>query len=186
MLDGMTNIKASEVLKELKDYTEDLPHYSPDEVAEALELANKALETHEGDLISREDAKMKIREKFKDLPTRCEINEVINDLPSATPQKVEGDLISRAELLRVIGEEPENWTDSDREIQAVSDYIWITETVKNMPSVTPQPKVGRWIKKYADSSNEYYECSSCGHCEEEWFDIAPYCGECGSYNGGER
>ena len=44
MLDGMTNIKASEVLKELKDYTEDLPHYSPDEVAEALEMANKAIE----------------------------------------------------------------------------------------------------------------------------------------------
>lgn len=43
MLDDMTNIKASEVLKELKDYTEDLPHYSPDEVAEALEMAIKAL-----------------------------------------------------------------------------------------------------------------------------------------------
>lgn len=39
MLDGMTNIKASEVLKELKRYTEDLPHYSPDEVAESLEMA---------------------------------------------------------------------------------------------------------------------------------------------------
>lgn len=44
MLDDMTNIKASEVIKELKDYTEDLPHYSPDEVAEALEMANKALD----------------------------------------------------------------------------------------------------------------------------------------------
>lgn len=44
MLDEMTNIKASEVLKELKKYTEDLPHYSPDEVAEALEMAIKALE----------------------------------------------------------------------------------------------------------------------------------------------
>lgn len=40
----MTNIKAREVLKELKYYTYDLPHYSPDEVAEALEMANKALE----------------------------------------------------------------------------------------------------------------------------------------------
>lgn len=44
MLDGMTNIKASDVLKELKDYTEDLPPYSPDEVVEALEMAIKALE----------------------------------------------------------------------------------------------------------------------------------------------
>lgn len=44
MLDGMTNIKASEVLKEIKYYTEDLPPYSPDEVAEALEMAIQALE----------------------------------------------------------------------------------------------------------------------------------------------
>lgn len=44
MLDGMTNIKASEVLKEIKYYTEDLPPYSPDEVAEALEMAIKALD----------------------------------------------------------------------------------------------------------------------------------------------
>ena len=44
MLDGMTNIKASEVLKEIKYYTEDLPPYSPDEVAEGLEMAIKALE----------------------------------------------------------------------------------------------------------------------------------------------
>ena len=45
MLDGMTNVKASEVLKELKMYSEDLPHYSPDEVSEALEIAIKALES---------------------------------------------------------------------------------------------------------------------------------------------
>lgn len=40
----MTNIKASEVLKEIKMYSEDLPHYSPDEVAEALEMGSRALE----------------------------------------------------------------------------------------------------------------------------------------------
>lgn len=51
MLDGMTNIKASEVLKEIKYYTEDLPPYSPDEVAEALEMAIKALE--QGDVLEK-------------------------------------------------------------------------------------------------------------------------------------
>lgn len=55
MLDGMTNIKASEVLKEIKYYTEDLPPYSPDEVAEALEMAIKALEAQPSeDCISRQ------------------------------------------------------------------------------------------------------------------------------------
>lgn len=51
MLDGMTNIKASEVLKEIKYYIEDLPPYSPDEVAEALEMAIKALE--QGDVLEK-------------------------------------------------------------------------------------------------------------------------------------
>lgn len=44
MLDDMTNIKASEFLKKIKKYTEDLPPYSPDKVTEALEMAIKALE----------------------------------------------------------------------------------------------------------------------------------------------
>ena len=56
MLDGMTNVKASEVLKELKMYSEYLPHYSPDEVAEALEMGSKALEQQTvEDCVSREE-----------------------------------------------------------------------------------------------------------------------------------
>lgn len=35
------------------------------------------------DLISRQDAKNAIRNKYKDLSIRCEINEVLNSLPSA-------------------------------------------------------------------------------------------------------
>lgn len=62
MLDGMTNIKASEVLKEIKYYTEDLPPYSPDEVAEALEMAIKALE--------QKDALEKIRAEIIELRSR--------------------------------------------------------------------------------------------------------------------
>ena len=38
------------------------------------------------DCISREDAKEAIRRKFKDLPSRCEINEVLNSLPSVQPK----------------------------------------------------------------------------------------------------
>ena len=44
MLDGMNNIKAIEILKVLKLYNEDLPPYSPDEVAEAIEISIKSLE----------------------------------------------------------------------------------------------------------------------------------------------
>lgn len=61
MLDSMTNIKASEVLKEIKYYTEDLPPYSPDEVAEALEMAIKALETQPKPMEKFDDVKTHIQ-----------------------------------------------------------------------------------------------------------------------------
>jgi hypothetical protein len=38
------------------------------------------------DCISREQAKSAIRDRFKDLPSRVEINTILNDLPSVTPQ----------------------------------------------------------------------------------------------------
>lgn len=39
------------------------------------------------DLISREQAKTAIRDKFKDLPSRVEINTILNELPSVTSQE---------------------------------------------------------------------------------------------------
>ena len=41
----------------------------------------------EVDCISREQAKEAIRDKFKDLPSRVEINTILNELPSVTPQE---------------------------------------------------------------------------------------------------
>lgn len=52
----MTNDKAKSVINELKLYVEDLPGYSADEVAEALEMSIKALEIEPcDDCISRAD-----------------------------------------------------------------------------------------------------------------------------------
>ena len=88
MLDGMTNIKASEVLKEIKYYTEDLPPYSPDEVAEALEMAIKALDAQPcEDCISRQA----VDDAIYDYSRSCDVNyeqimEFIDKLPSVTPK----------------------------------------------------------------------------------------------------
>ena len=88
MLDGMTNIKASEVLKELKMYSEDLPHYSPDEVAEALEMAIKLLEQPPcEDAISREEALKVMCDKcpMYNCVTGCSSYRHIEKMPSVTP-----------------------------------------------------------------------------------------------------
>ena len=40
--------------------------------------------------ISREQAKVAIRDKFKDIPSRVEINTILNELPSLTPIRLKG------------------------------------------------------------------------------------------------
>ena len=51
----------------------------------------------------------------------------------------------------------------------------IAKALEQLPSVTPQPKMGKWIKD---------KCSICGE-ERAWYgQNPPYCPDCGSYNGG--
>lgn len=79
------------ILRECKEYNED------DEIAicfvtpydaDALHMAIKALEQEPcEDCISREQAKSAIRDRFKDLPSRVEINTILNELPSVTTEK---------------------------------------------------------------------------------------------------
>ena len=57
----------------------------------ALDMAIKALEQEPcEDCISREQAKTAIRDRFKDLPSRVEINTILNELSSVTPQPKPG------------------------------------------------------------------------------------------------
>lgn len=104
----------------------------------------------------------------------------IKHLPSVTPRtnlaETSQDCISREALLREIGEEPESWTDSDREIQAVNDYRWFVKAVKSMPSVTPQPKtsyisidVNKLAKEVAEKALD--EITYEGKTIREWAEI---------------
>ena len=68
-------------------------------------------------------------------------------------------------------------------------YSGLMTDIKHLPPATPQPKVGRWIDTGCDGQ---YECSNCNclwqDSEEnpysDWIEIAHYCPNCGSYNGG--
>ena len=73
-------------------------------------------------------------------------------IPSAEPCE---DAISRQALLKLMGEEPFNWTDSDKELQEVEDYRNFRNMVEQLPSVNPQePKKekydNRWFNGYAN------------------------------------
>lgn len=96
----------------------------------------------------------------------------IKDLPSAAPQPCE-DAISRRDVLNAITMAEVRW-------QAV-------DNVNKLPSVTPQPKTGRWIPVgydgYADGNPVYdwWECSECGweHTGDEE-SLTAFCPNCGA------
>ena len=60
----------------------------------------------------------------------------------AIEQQPSEDCISRSKALEMLGDEPENWTDTEKEIQEVNDYRWFKSILESLPSVTPKE---RWI-----------------------------------------
>ena len=63
---------------------------------EFVETAVKMMEQEPcEDAISREQAKSAIRDRFKDLPSRVEINTILNELPSVTLQPKTGHWIDK-------------------------------------------------------------------------------------------
>lgn len=52
--------------------------------------------------------------------------------------KSQTDTVSRQALLKLMGEEPLNWTDSDKELQEVEDYRNFRNMVEQLPSVNLQ------------------------------------------------
>ena len=56
----------------------------------------------------------------------------------------------------------------------------ILEMIQELPSVTPQPKVGRWKRinkeKYVQHAMSYYRCSECG---KDIIGTHNYCPNCG-------
>jgi hypothetical protein len=94
-----------------------------------------------------------------------------------------GDCISRAKALEMLGDEPENWTDTEKEIQEVNDYRWFKSILEDLPPVTPQPKMGKWIDVESLDGTLWHDCSECGETE---FYATNYCPNCGAEMEGEE
>ena len=67
----------------------------------------------------------------------------INMAIKALEQQPCEDCISRSKALEMLGDEPENWTDTEKEIQEVNDYRWFKSILESLPSVTPKQTM--WI-----------------------------------------
>ena len=96
----------------------------------------------DNDLISKQAVIERLKKEDKILYTTMGLNyliRAIKDLPSVNPQEPCDDAVSRQELLKQMGEEPFNWTDTDKELQAIEDYRYFKNLVEQLPSVKPQP-----------------------------------------------
>jgi hypothetical protein len=76
-----------------------------------------------------------------------------------------------------MGEEPFNWTDSDKELQAVEDYRDFRNMVGQLPPIKPkEPKTGHWFAWKPEDDVWRTTCSECG---EETRTLWNYCPNCG-------
>lgn len=99
-----------------------------------------------------------------------------NGTPLPEQQPCE-DCVSRSKALEMLGDEPENWTDTEKEIQEVNDYGWFKSILESLPSVTPQQtceeeNLSRFCDDFCRYPREYDEekegeymtekvCSTC-------------------------
>ena len=80
---------------------------------------------------------------------------LLKQMPPVTPSynsiktelKPSEDCISRAKALEMLGDEPENWTDTEKEIQEVNDYKWFKSILENLPSVAKKETVEDCISR---------------------------------------
>lgn len=86
------------------------------------------------------------------------------------------DVISRTDVKRIVSFYKEQ----------IDGIYRINESVDNLPSVTPKPKMGHWIKEKSSYGwdGKSYQCSECGrsiHLDLEVEDLSdyPYC-HCGA------
>jgi hypothetical protein len=92
--------------------------------------------------------------------------ETIKILPSVTPQPCE-DCVSRRAVYEIL---------NDAYFLKLDDGAALQESVKQLPPVTPQPKMGHWVKVIEENGHAFYLCSVCKEGTDENYDWCPFCG----------
>ena len=122
----------------------------------------------------------------------CEICVADNANPYCVPSHYEikqdepqGDLISRADAIEALGEEPPVWCDEDYEIAERDQWRADIEAIKSVPSAD-RPR-GEWIHSPNGIDRDFiwWVCSECGHkifseTEKDRREFHAYCGRCGA------
>ena len=52
----------------------------------------------------------------------------------------------------------------------------LLDKIEKAPSVTPQPKMGHWVKVIEENGHAFYLCSVCKEGTDDNYDFCPFCG----------
>jgi rubrerythrin len=83
-----------------------------------------------------------------------------------------GDAISRQAVLDGLARIAKAKAKSDAQKSLMGRVMFFTE---QLPSVTPHPKIGRWIKE-GQGGRYKWMCSNCGTHHRALYDFCPSCG----------
>lgn len=149
----MTNEKAIEILKtiEILSYRDKKHKYFAKDVLEAQKVAIKAL------MQQLRDCKTCKHSDNGNCAGTEECHECMWE--SKYEQQPSEDCISREEAIRIA------------EQGQIQGYEWQFKKLCDLPSVTPQPRIGHWIDRFGGC-----ECSECGCLEAGYSDYCPNCG----------
>ncbi len=188
----MTREEAINILKQYIDYDNpDVPDFYT--MAEACEVVIKALEQEPLEVEAANLQKVynkgfeDCRQAVLDLPRIKTHNvwgnviyesvdvENVRQLPPVTPQPCD-DCISRQAAIDII----DKWVKSMHvliELPA-NEVTPLFESVHELPSVAPQPKMGYWEWNQYDANPKIgnFHCSLCHSIGRSYFDYCPYCG----------
>lgn len=169
--------EAINILKQYIDYNNpDVPDFYTME--EACEVVIKALEQENcDDCIRRSD--MLDAVGHGTTYTSEEVQDIIDGMPSVTPQPCD-DAVSRHAALEAFGlsEKSRKYGGDHSGYETLMKYE-IQDILEDLPSVTPQPKMGRWIRVDKDKCR-------CDQCEViSFIAVYPngdknYCPNCGA------
>ena len=118
----------------------------------------------------------------KEIVDGAEDVEIYDAIIEALEQQPSEDCINRERLLARIDEERKHLLDLKMDGAEHIIVHHARRIIEDMPSVTPQPKRGKWIDG---------KCNRCGTHAPYWamastYYCSEYCPNCGSYNGGEE
>lgn len=149
------------------NYLEELKSHTSGYAVEWLDMAVKALEQESITWIVGKD-NCQVAVKNMPIDKMQKICAIIGE----EEQQPCDDCISREAVEKITWEEP-SYTD------ALNVLTEVREKIRQLPSVTPQPKRGEWIRQDDKSKRRYgwLYCSKCG----AWIgDKTKFCSECGA------